>query len=66
THQSTFSLSETFDVGQDRGTQVSTLYKGFFPFKGTLDKVIFKLTSPITKEEKQENKQADADVEYSN
>ena len=43
THAATFSLSEPFDVGRDNGTQVSTLYKGFFPYTGQLDKVIFTL-----------------------
>jgi arylsulfatase len=43
-HISTYSLAETFDVGLDTGTQVSKLYKGPFPFKGALDKVVIKLT----------------------
>jgi arylsulfatase A-like enzyme len=43
THISTFSLSETFDVGVDNGTQVSKKYKGHFPFTGKIDKVTFKL-----------------------
>jgi arylsulfatase len=43
-HISTYSLAETFDVGIDTGTQVSKLYKGPFPFKGALDKVIVTLT----------------------
>jgi len=43
-HISTFSLSETFDVGQDTGTPVSEKYKDHFPFKGVLDKVVVKLT----------------------
>jgi len=43
THNATFSLSEPFDVGRDNGTLVSTLYEDEFPFKGNLDKVIFKL-----------------------
>jgi len=43
-HISTYSLAETFDVGRDTGTQVSKLYKGPFPFKGALDKVVVKLT----------------------
>ncbi len=42
-HLSTFSLSETFDVGQDTGTPVSELYNDHFHFKGELDKVIFTL-----------------------
>jgi arylsulfatase A-like enzyme len=43
THPATFSLSETFDVGRDNGTQVSPLYTGEFPYTGTLDKVVFDL-----------------------
>jgi hypothetical protein len=45
-HISTFSLSETFDVGIDAGTPVSNKYsvKNHFPFTGELDKVIVKLT----------------------
>jgi hypothetical protein len=43
THPATFSLSETFDVGRDNGTQVSTLYTGEFPYTGALDKVVFNL-----------------------
>jgi arylsulfatase A-like enzyme len=43
THPASFSLSETFDVGRDNGTQVSKLYKGEFPYTGTLDKVVFDL-----------------------
>lgn len=45
-HISTFSLSETFDVGVDAGTPVSNKYtvKNHFPFTGELDKVIVKLT----------------------
>ncbi len=43
-HISTYSLAETFDVGRDTGTQVSKLYKGPFPFKGVLDKVVIRLT----------------------
>jgi len=42
-HVSTFSLSETFDVGQDTGTPVSELYEGRFPFKGTLNRVVIEL-----------------------
>jgi hypothetical protein len=41
-----FSLSETFDVGRDTGTQVSPLYQGDFPFTGKLDKVVVKLLQP--------------------
>jgi hypothetical protein len=43
-HISTFSLSETFDVGSDTGTPVSAKYKDEFRFRGAeLDKVIVKL-----------------------
>ncbi len=43
-HLSTFSLSETFDVGADYGTPVSQKYGGkdpHFPYSGDLDKVTF-------------------------
>jgi len=45
-HISTFSLSETFDVGIDAGTPVSDKYsvKNHFPYTGKLDKVTFRLT----------------------
>ncbi|MEE9543811.1 MAG: arylsulfatase, partial [Thermodesulfobacteriota bacterium] len=43
-HRSTYSLAETFDVGIDTGTQVSKIYNGTFPFKGTLDRVKITLT----------------------
>jgi arylsulfatase A-like enzyme len=45
-HISTFSLSETFDVGVDNGTPVSDKYRvtNHFPYTGELDKVIVKLT----------------------
>jgi len=45
-HISTFSLSETFDVGIDNGTPVSNKYtvKNHFPFTGELDKVVVRLT----------------------
>ncbi len=45
-HISTFSLSETFDVGIDAGTPVSNKYtvKNHFPYTGKLDKVIFTIT----------------------
>jgi arylsulfatase len=45
-HISTFSLSETFDVGIDAGTPVSDKYsvKNHFPYTGKLDRVTFKLT----------------------
>jgi arylsulfatase len=38
-HISTYSLAETFDVGRDTGTQVSTLYGDPFPYEGALDRV---------------------------
>jgi arylsulfatase len=46
-HISTFSLSETFDVGIDNGTAVTTDYPvdTHFPYTGELDRVIVKLTS---------------------
>ncbi len=45
-HISTFSLSETFDVGIDSGTPVSDKYSvtNHFPYTGELDKVIVRLT----------------------
>ena len=45
-HISTFSLSETFDVGIDAGTPVSNKYSvtNHYPFTGRLDKVIVRLT----------------------
>lgn len=45
-HISTFSLSETFDVGIDAGTPVSNQYRvtNHYPFTGELDKVVVKLT----------------------
>ncbi len=45
-HISTFSLSETFDVGIDAGTPVSDKYSvtNHFPYTGELDKVIVRLT----------------------
>ena len=39
----TYSLSETFDVGQDTGTSVSKDYDRDNLFTGTLDKVVFNL-----------------------
>lgn len=50
-HLSTFSLSETFDVGVDYGSAVSKNYKSkdpHFPFTGELDKVVFSLTEKPT------------------
>jgi arylsulfatase len=45
-HISTFSLSETFDVGVDAGTPVSDKYRirNHFPYTGELDKVVVRLT----------------------
>ncbi len=45
-HISTFSLSETFDVGIDSGTPVSDKYrvKNHYPYTGKLDKVVIRLT----------------------
>jgi arylsulfatase len=45
-HVSTFSLSETFDVGIDAGTAVTTEYPvaTHFPYTGKLDKVTVRLT----------------------
>lgn len=45
-HISTFSLSETFDVGIDSGTPVSNKYsvKNHFQYTGELQKVIVRLT----------------------
>jgi arylsulfatase len=46
-HISTFSLSETFDVGIDAETPVSNKYsvKNHFPYTGELDKVVVRLTA---------------------
>ncbi len=43
TQISTFGFTETFDVGIDYGTQVSTAYNSYFPFSGTLDKITINL-----------------------
>ena len=45
-HISSFSLSETFDVGIDSGTPVSKKYSmtNHYPFTGKLDKVVITLT----------------------
>jgi hypothetical protein len=43
-HISAYSLAETFDVGRDTGTQVSKLYTDPFPFRGSLDRVVIRLT----------------------
>jgi hypothetical protein len=44
-HISTYSLAETFDVGRDTGTQVSTMYQDPFPYDGALDRVIFTVSN---------------------
>jgi arylsulfatase len=59
THPATFSLSETFDVGRDNGTQVSRLYTGEFPYRGALDKVVFELGA-FPKAEDEERSAAEA------
>ena len=38
-----YSISETFDVGQDTGSPVSKDYDRDNEFTGTLDKVVFNL-----------------------
>ena len=45
-HISTFSLSETFDVGIDNGTPVSNKYRitNHYPYTGELDNVVITLT----------------------
>jgi hypothetical protein len=45
-HISTFSLSETFDIGIDSGTPVSNKYAvtNHFPYTGELNNVVVKLT----------------------
>jgi arylsulfatase A-like enzyme len=45
-HVSTFSLSETFDIGLDAGTPVSNKYRitNHYPFTGELNKVVVTLT----------------------
>jgi hypothetical protein len=45
---STFSLSETFDLGADDGTPVSNNYKSknHFPFTGQINKVTITLNAP--------------------
>jgi len=47
-HIATYSLAETFDIGRDTGTQVSTLYDGIFKFTGTLDRVIITVSDENT------------------
>jgi arylsulfatase len=45
-HISTFSLSETFDVGIDAGTPVSNKYRvtNYYPYTGELNKVVFRVS----------------------
>jgi arylsulfatase len=44
-HRNPYSLAETFDVGQDTGTQVDPAYAGSpFPFTGALDRVTITMT----------------------
>jgi arylsulfatase len=47
-HIATYSLAETFDIGLDTGTQVSSLYNGTFKFNKKLDKVIFTISDENT------------------
>jgi arylsulfatase len=63
THRATFSLSETFDVGRDNGTQVSSLYTGEFPYTGVLDKVVFELGAFPKTEEKERSAAEAATIE---
>ena len=43
-HISTYSLAETFDVGRDTGTQVTTMYDDPYPYTGKIDRVIFNIS----------------------
>jgi arylsulfatase len=43
THPGQFSISETFDVGEDTGTPVSKRYTRENAFSGRLDKVVVAL-----------------------
>ena len=47
-HVSTYSLAETFDIGRDTGTQVSTMYRDPFPYTGRLDRVIITVSDENT------------------
>ena len=47
-HIATYSLAETFDIGQDSGTQVSDLYTGTFEFNGDLERVIITVSDENT------------------
>ncbi len=42
-HRGTFSISETFDVGEDTGTPVSKSYTREYAFSGKLEKVVVAL-----------------------
>lgn len=63
THPATFSLSESFDLGRDNGTQVSTRYKGEFPYTGELDKVVFQLGDLPKGEDKARARAEEATIE---
>jgi len=63
-HLSTFSLSETFDVGADYGSPVSPNYKSkdpHFPYTGELDKVTITLTGDDTDQAKEVDESAQLD-----
>jgi arylsulfatase A-like enzyme len=63
-HLSTFSLSETFDVGVDLGTPVSQSYGSkdpHFPYTGVLDKVTITLTGDDTDRAKEVDGTAELD-----
>jgi arylsulfatase len=47
-HISTYSLAETFDIGQDTGTQVSAMYTDPFPYNKKMDRVIFRVSDDNT------------------
>jgi len=47
-HIATYSLAETFDIGQDSGTQVTDLYIGIYEFDGKLDRVIITVSDENT------------------
>jgi hypothetical protein len=63
-HLSTFSLSETFDVGVDLGSPVSPSYGSrdpHFPYTGVLDKVTITLTGDDTDRAKEVDGTAELD-----
>jgi len=63
-HLSTFSLSETFDVGADYGSAVSPNYKSkdpHFPYTGALDKVTITLTGDDPDKAKEVDDSAELD-----